>query len=164
MKITGFIFLSILSIAAMSQTQSKSYNALLKTMLSHSVPEITVEEASTKPDAAYIDAREKEEYDVSRIIEAIHVGYDDFDLQSLSNVPKDQELIVYCSVGYRSEKITEKLQEAGYENVSNLYGGIFEWKNQGRPVVDSLGNETENVHAFNRLWGIWLKKGNRVYD
>jgi len=33
---------------------------------------------------------------------------------------------VYCSLGIRSEVIAKKLKKAGYTNVFNLYGGIFE--------------------------------------
>jgi 3-mercaptopyruvate sulfurtransferase SseA len=70
---------------------------------------------------------------------------------------------VYCSVGYRSEKVSEQLRQAGYQTVYNLYGGIFEWKNQGHPVVNAEGEPTERVHAYNRSWGVWLKKGDKVY-
>ncbi|MEL6718853.1 MAG: rhodanese-like domain-containing protein, partial [Bacteroidota bacterium] len=68
----------------------------------------------------------------------------------------------YCSVGYRSEKISEQLLEAGFKDVSNLYGGIFEWKNQDHEVVDEKG-ATEKVHAYDRVWGFWLKEGKKVY-
>jgi len=72
--------------------------------------------------------------------------------------------VVYCSIGVRSEDIGEKLMDAGYNNVTNLYGGIFEWKNKGNQVYDTLGNETERVHAFNKHWGKLLSKGEKVYD
>jgi rSAM/selenodomain-associated transferase 1 len=49
------------------------------------------------------------------------------------------------------------------ENVFNLYGGIFEWKNNNLPVLDTLENNTEKVHAFNKDWSKWLKKGRKVY-
>lgn len=69
---------------------------------------------------------------------------------------------MYCSIGYRSEKIAKKLLENGYDNVSNLYGGIFEWANQGNKVYNDYG-ETTKVHAFSRLWSVWLNKGEKVY-
>ena len=53
--------------------------------------------------------------------------------------------------------------QAGYSNVKNLYGGIFEWKNEGHPVYDSEGKETEKVHAFSKHWGKLLKEGKKVY-
>ncbi|MER3327952.1 MAG: rhodanese-like domain-containing protein, partial [Candidatus Kapaibacterium sp.] len=88
---------------------------------------------------------------------------DDFELSRVQEISKDSKIVVYCSVGYRSEKIAEKLQGAGYTDVSNLYGGIFEWVNQDRAVVDDQNTPTTKVHAFSRVWGVWLNKGEKVY-
>jgi rhodanese-related sulfurtransferase len=154
---------TLLSFGAAGQVKSKAYSTLLNTLLSHSVQEISVQEASVLVEnTIFLDAREPHEYGVSHIENALPVGYDDFEISSLTNVEKNSPIIVYCSVGYRSEKVAEKLIEHGYTNVSNLYGGIFEWKNQGFEVVDK-NSSTERVHAFNKAWGIWLKKGEKVY-
>ena len=91
------------------------------------------------------------------------MGYDSLDLSAMKKVNKNKEVIVYCSVGYRSEKVSEKLEEMGFKNISNLYGGIFEWKNQDQPIVTSESKPTEEIHAFSRVWGIWLNKGTKVY-
>ncbi|MEN8818965.1 MAG: rhodanese-like domain-containing protein, partial [Polaribacter sp.] len=53
---------------------------------------------------------------------------------------------------------------AGYTNVLNLYGGIFEWKNKGNLVFDSNGNATEKIHVFSKEWSKWLLKGKKVYE
>jgi len=71
--------------------------------------------------------------------------------------------VVYCSVGVRSEIIAHRIIEKGYTNVYNLYGGIFEWKNNGFQVMDTLGNTTEKVHTYNKEWSKWLTKGEKVY-
>jgi 3-mercaptopyruvate sulfurtransferase SseA len=60
--------------------------------------------------------------------------------------------------------VAEKLTAANYKRVANLYGGIFEWVNQGYPVVDNSGKETGRIHAYNRTWGVWLNRGRKVYD
>lgn len=148
----------------MGQIQSRSYSAMLFNLLDHSVDEISVSDASLEDSATlFLDARSLEEFDVSHIKAAKWVGYDDFDLNRMDSIPKDTAIIIYCSVGYRSEKIGEKLEKAGYTNVQNLYGSIFEWMNQGQPVYDNDGNETQQVHAYNREWGKWLLKGEKVY-
>ncbi len=156
--------LFLLSIASFGQVKSGAYSFMLHNLLSHSVPETGVLEASRDSSSSvFLDAREPREYAVSHIAGAIHVGYDHFDLEKLpKTLPKNQRLVVYCSVGYRSEKVTEKLQKAGFTNVSNLYGGLFEWVNRGLPVVNQAG-ATQDVHAFSRSWGVWLKKGRKVY-
>jgi len=41
--------------------------------------------------------------------------------------------------------------KAGYTNVSNLYGGIFEWVNQGNNVVDDNNRITPKVHAYGKF-------------
>ncbi|SDD58072.1 Rhodanese-related sulfurtransferase [Pricia antarctica] len=137
----------------------------LKKFNKESVPYIKVDALNGMNHVVLLDAREKEEYEVSHLKNAIWVGAKTFDLDSV--VPKiedkNTEIIVYCSIGVRSENIGEKLMDAGYPNVKNLYGGIFEWKNEGHAVYNPEGNETEKVHAFNKHWGKLLKKGEKVY-
>ncbi|MFI5134999.1 MAG: rhodanese-like domain-containing protein [Chitinophagales bacterium] len=146
-----------------AQVSDPAFNLMLKTLLKHDVPEISVKEAVTRYNAVFLDARQKVEYDVSHIHGAHYVGYDDFDSARVKNLRKDFPVIVYCSVGYRSEKITEKLQQLGFTDIHNLYGGIFEWVNEGYKVYDDSGKETDKVHAYDHAWGIWLKKGEKVY-
>ena len=143
--------------------KSKSYNLLLKKLLKHDVPEISVDSLNKiKGSVLLLDAREITEYNVSHLSEAKYVGYKDFNVDSIHNTNKNQPIVVYCSVGYRSEKITEKLMNAGFTNVQNLYGGIFEWKNKKLDVYDAHG-VTNNVHPYNSTWGIWLKNADKVY-
>lgn len=101
---------------------------------------------------------------MSHIPNAIFVDYDNFSGEAVQGYDKEAPVIVYCSVGYRSEKIGEKLEELGFSNVRNLYGGIFDWKNKGHEVVNSAGLETDSVHTYNENWSQWLKKGVKVYE
>lgn len=160
----GLVFtLPFQSCSQNTMVEKGSYGTMLNTLLSHTVPEVSVTEVSQEGEVVFLDAREVEEFEVSHIEGAHFVGYDNFDMDAVADIPKDKQLVVYCSVGYRSEKVSEELIRAGYTNVSNMYGGIFEWKNAGLPVVDSENETTEKVHAFNRTWGIWLRKGKKVY-
>lgn len=110
-----------------------------------------------------LDAREKAEYNTSHIDKAIHIGYDYFNKNKLRTIPKDAVVVIYCSIGYRSEKIGERMKEMGYTKVYNLYGGIFEWKNTGRQVVDKAGQPTEKIHTYNQEWSEYVYKGKKVY-
>lgn len=155
--------LLLFCLCSFAQVKSGAYRLMLKKLLSHSVPEIGIQQAvRDTPHTMFLDAREPKEFAVSHIKGALAVGYDHFDLQMLASIQKTAPIIVYCSVGYRSEKITEQLLTAGFTNVSNLYGGIFEWVNQGFPVVDEQG-PTEKIHAYNHTWGVWLKRGKKVF-
>lgn len=78
-------------------------------------------------------------------------------------IPKDAQIAVYCSLGIRSETIAIKLKKAGYSNVTNLYGGIFEWKNNDLPIVNRNEIPTDSIHAFSKEWGVWIQKGTKVY-
>lgn len=146
------------------RTISKPFGVMVDALIKESVPVITCNELKQMPEAVLFDAREKREYAVSHLPNARWVGYDDFKLSRVADVPRAAPIVVYCSVGYRSEKVGEKLKAAGFTNVRNLYGSLFEWVNQGNPVVDSTGKPTRRVHAYSRTWGIWLNRGEKVYE
>ena len=128
---------------------------------------MTVQElAMPKTDAILLDARELSEYEVSHIKDGIYVGYDNFDISTVTEkiTDKSSQIVVYCSLGIRSEDIAEQLKTAGYTNIYNLFGGIFEWKNNDFMVYNSEDKPTENVHAFSKEWSKWLLKGKKIYD
>jgi len=144
-----------------------SISELLNKYNSESIPYITVQElALDTPDTILLDAREKSEFEVSHLKDAIHVGYDDFDIDSVTEeiTDKSSKIVVYCSLGVRSEEIAEALKNEGYSNIYNLFGGIFEWKNNDLTVFNKDNEPTENVHAFSKKWSKWLLKGNKIYD
>ncbi len=132
---------------------------------SESVPYISVTELQNFQNQIILDAREWEEYEVSHLKNAVWVGYDDFKLADVENKypNKNANIVVYCSIGVRSENIGEELLESGYSNTKNLYGGIFEWTNQGYPVYNTKGEKTKKVHAYGKLWGKYLTKAEKVY-
>ncbi|EAR00512.1 hypothetical protein FB2170_08404 [Maribacter sp. HTCC2170] len=135
-------------------------------MNNETVPYLENSKAVNENGITFLDTREINEFETSHIKNAIWVGYDSFDSQIINDsVPdKTTPIVVYCSIGVRSEDIGEKLQEMGYSNVRNLYGGIFKWKNDGYPVFDQENKETEKVHAYDKLWGKLLTKGEKVYE
>ena len=115
-------------------------------------------------DYIILDSRELNEYKVSHLENAIWVGYNDFNIHNTSKkTPLNKPIVLYCTIGYRSEKIGEKLLKKGYQ-VYNLYGGIFEWKNNDNTVVNNSKNNTNQVHCFNKNWSKWLTNGEKIYD
>ena len=152
----------ITAVFSQKKVKDVKFNNMLSQLLSHSVPEITPSEIRTSNITVFLDAREKKEYTVSHIKDAVWVGYNDFNLSRVSEVPKDKKIIVYCSIGYRSEKIAEKLLKVGYTDVSNLYGGVFEWVHEEKKIHNNKG-ETKAVHAFNKEWSQWLFIREKVY-
>lgn len=129
-------------------------------MLKFSVPLISVEtlrQRSMQEKIYVFDTRELEEYQVSHIPGAQYLGYNDFNHNRLKEVPKDATIVVYCSVGYRSEKIGERILSKGYTKVFNLYGSIFEWAEQEFPLLNTKQQPTIALHTYNREWGKWIK-------
>lgn len=144
----------------------ESLDDLLKKYNNKSIPYISVQQLAISQNKTLIlDAREQSEYNISHIKDAIFVGYDHFNLdQTLQHIThKTQAIVVYCSLGVRSEIIANRIKRAGYTNVKNLYGGIFEWKNNDFEVYNSKNKKTDSIHAFSKTWSKWLSKGIKVY-
>ncbi|MGC6429955.1 MAG: rhodanese-like domain-containing protein [Jejuia sp.] len=140
---------------------------LLKEQNTESIPYISVDSLQKiQHDVILLDSREIKEFETSHLKDAICVGYDSFNLKkTTAKLPnKNANIVVYCSLGIRSEDITEKLKSAGYKNVLNLYGGIFQWKNNDLEIVNSKQKATDTVHVFSEEWSKWLKKGIKKYD
>lgn len=150
-----FLFLWDRNLQTPRHVRDQAYDLLLSTLLSHSVPEVSVNQIAS---AIFhiLDARTSREFEVSHIEGATWVGYDDFDIGRLAEINKQATVAVYCSVGYRSERIAENLHQQGDTHVVNVYGGIFERGNTEHPVVTGDGTETEAVHAHSKSWNMWL--------
>ena len=109
-----------------------------------------------RPRPVLLDVRTQAEYDVSHLPGARRVepGSDPAQL----SLPKDQPVVTYCSVGYRSAAFARRMQETGFERVENLEGSIFQWANEGRPLEQKEGQPARQVHPYNATWGLLLDK------
>ena len=114
-------------------------------------------------DAMFLDVRNKDEFMVSHLENANQMNPDGSNIDELKNVDKSKLIIVYCSVGARSQSFGEMLEKKGFINVKNIYGGLFYWANMNYPMVDLKENKTERIHGYNKDWGKWVKNGNVVY-
>lgn len=158
------IVVGCLTISALHAGSATAFDAMVRALLSHSVPELSIDAKTDVSAFVILDTREKSEFEVSHLPGAIWVGYDNFDIRRISHLPKVSRILLYCSVGYRSERVAEKLRLAGYHSVTNMAGGIFAWVNSGRRVVDANGATTTRVHGYSRAWGVWVNRGTVVYD
>jgi len=162
----SFLLISNLSCAQQVQTSASctnlDFDKKVRKLLDLSVTPVTPEELKVMDGVLLLDTREKEEYDISHIEGAEYMGYKEYDGDLLRDVPKDTPIVVYCSIGYRSEKIGEKIQKLGFTKVYNLYGSIFEWVNQDNPIVDNNNEPTDKIHTYNRNWSKWVEEGKAV--
>ena len=126
------------------------------------VNQITVTELArllTQNESAPIllDARSVDEFEVSHLRNAKLASTVDAAKRELKSQPLDALVIVYCSVGYRSTALADKLRQEGYSQVYNLEGSIFQWANEGRPVF-RRGVQVDEVHPYDAYWGQLLNK------
>lgn len=167
----NFKTISFLALALLFAFAARSYGfgwTLVNAKIRSEFPEVqritTAELAAWLSDGrratpVLLDVRTRAEFDVSHIEGAQHV--EPTAAASMIRHPQDRPIVTYCSVGYRSGAFAQKLIEAGFKNVVNLEGSIFRWANEGRPVVRD-GRRVEQVHPYNRTWGLLLKKHYRA--
>ena len=119
-----------------------------------SAPAVTTEALARQLDSSdapieLLDCRTQEEYRVSRLPGAKHLDFNcsEAALQEYAQSVSADNVVCYCSVGYRSAILTNRLNAAleGKKAV-NLEGSIFKWANEGRQVNGAGGK----VHPYER--------------
>ncbi len=95
------------------------------------IPQLSVEQLKQRIDAGdkpfILDVREPHEYQIVNLgAPLIPVGQLP---QRLNEIPvgKDEEIVVHCKSGGRSQNASLALKQAGFTNVKNLAGGITAW-------------------------------------
>ncbi|WP_373229865.1 rhodanese-like domain-containing protein [Cohnella sp.] len=92
----------------------------------------TVEELKARLDAGekihLIDVREDEEVAQGMIPGAIHLPLGQVP-QRLDEIPREEEVIIICRSGYRSDQACQYLASLGYTGTTNLVGGMLAWVN-----------------------------------
>lgn len=128
-----------------------------------SVPQLTTQQLqawqtdATRTPALLLDARAPQEYAVSHLRGAKLAPDHSAALSVLQGLALDTPVVVYCSVGVRSSALADKLIGAGWRNVSNLEGSLFEWANLGYPVFRGAVPVIK-VHPYNKTWGTLLDR------
>ena len=95
------------------------------------IQQISVEQLKTRLDTGdkpfILDVREPHEYAIvnlgAPLIPVEQVG------QRWTEIPagKDEEIVVHCKTGGRSQKAAQELKAVGFTKVKNLAGGITAW-------------------------------------
>jgi sulfur-carrier protein adenylyltransferase/sulfurtransferase len=103
------------------------------------IPQITVEQLKHKLDAKedifVLDVREPHEYPIANLgAPLIPVGSIEGRIAEII-AHKNDEVVVHCRSGARSQKAAVALKAAGFTNVSNLAGGILAWADRIDPSM-----------------------------
>ncbi len=97
--------------------------------------EISVEEAYQKyqEGAFVLDVRTQEEWDEYHAPNTTLIPLDELPAR-VNEVPRDQEIVVICRSGNRSQVGRDILKEAGFESVTSSAGGLKAWSAAGYPI------------------------------
>ena len=91
-----------------------------------------------KDDALVIDVREAKEIQGGKIKGSRHITLGELP-SKLSELEKNKQspVLIYCRSGSRSSHASQILTKAGFEDVSNLAGGILAWESANLPITKS---------------------------
>jgi sodium/bile acid cotransporter 7 len=115
------------------------------------IAEISAEEALAIEDReklVFVDVRKPKEQAVSMLPGAIP----DKEFRKNPAKYKDHLVIAYCTISYRSGKLTQKLQKKGIPMI-NMKGGILAWLHAGGTVY-SEGKSVKKLHVYGKKWDL----------
>ncbi len=104
----------------------------------NAVPEITPSDLAARiargDDIDIIDVREPHEWEIARIPGARLIPLGTL-AEALPTLDRSREIVVHCKGGGRSARAVRQLLDAGFQNVTNLAGGITRWSDDVDPGV-----------------------------
>jgi rhodanese-related sulfurtransferase len=84
--------------------------------------------------AFILDVREPDEWNESHIPGATLIPLGEL-ASRVDEVPQDQEVVVVCRSGNRSQQGRDILLSAGFTDVTSMAGGVNQWKAAGFETV-----------------------------
>ena len=96
-----------------------------------SIETISVDElAESLEDVVLLDVREQNEFTICHLPNALLIPLDRLK-ESVSEIPRDKKVVIYCHHGSRSKSALKILSDDyGFKNLVSLEGGINEWTNE----------------------------------
>ncbi|MTK63747.1 MAG: rhodanese-like domain-containing protein [Methanobacterium sp.] len=92
-------------------------------------------ENESNSDFIILDVRTSEEFEESRIENAINIDYYSNNFKDeISKLKKSRKYLVYCRSGRRSASAVKIMEDMGFNDVKNMKGGITKWINKGLPI------------------------------
>lgn len=112
------------SVAAASATPSHQTQNIMSVQLI--TPQELQNLRASGADLQLVDVRGPDEREISVLSDDIHIVMDEIG-QRVSELDPQMKTVVYCRSGQRSQSVAEYLSSLGFEDVSNLVGGINRW-------------------------------------
>ncbi|EIJ41584.1 Rhodanese-related sulfurtransferase [Beggiatoa alba B18LD] len=82
--------------------------------------------AEQQPQPLLLDVREPWEYKICHLENAVLMPMNSLPNQ-INTLDKEQEIVVICHHGMRSQQVGWFLERVGFKNVINLTGGVAAW-------------------------------------
>jgi rhodanese-related sulfurtransferase len=83
--------------------------------------------------AFFLDVRSQDEWNQGHIARSTLIPLDNLQ-DRLSELPRDQDIVVVCLSGVRSKEGAAILRQAGFTRVTCITGGIQAWVSAGYPI------------------------------
>lgn len=130
---TRFTLIALIAgLVAVVLAGCSSDGAILETVAPESAATI-IEET---PEAIVLDIRTPEEFGDGIIEGAVNIDFYEADFATnLDALDKDATYVVYCRSDNRSGQAMDTFADLGFQQVSEIDGGIVNWYEQGLPVV-----------------------------
>jgi rhodanese-related sulfurtransferase len=122
MAVLAFLVLSVAACAEAEKTETLAR-------------EISVEEAQQmyQEDAFFLDVRTQEEWDEFHIPNTTLIPLNELESR-LAELPDNEEIVVVCRSGNRSQSGRDILLNNGFEQATSMAGGVTEWRSKGYPI------------------------------
>ncbi len=111
-----------------------------KDVSANEIKVVTVEEMNTQlqyGNVQVVDLQPEVEYNKSHLVNAANIIYDKDFRKKLEKLDKTKPIAIYCTTGTVSPEAAKILNEAGFEHIYVLDGGIKRWMAENREISET---------------------------
>jgi hydroxyacylglutathione hydrolase len=105
-------------------------------------PEVAAKRLASTSPPVLVDLRTSTERSRASIPGSVHLPLSRL-TEQIETLPNDRPLLVHCAGGYRSAIAASVLQRHGFEQVSEMAGGISAWEQAHLPVSANTGADSQ---------------------
>ena len=111
-------------------------------------------ELNVSTDPLIIDVRTSEEFSKGHLENALNIDWNGKEFEDqITILNNERPVFIYCLSGGRSSKASNKMIELNFKNISELKGGIIEWRKNFLPeeIINTDDINSLSISQFNNL-------------